>query len=338
MKKLIMLFAFLTTGLSVSGCNPEQLGFIPNIVLDKPKPVMRITEFSDALKNLGRMMDVQRDRIFVSVEPIENKTAAVGALPNDITMMVESALTKVGRSVVVIPYESTAIGKALAEGHRVFAFHGAITEFDKDTETQGGGFNIGAFYKQSDAEGSNNGTASISSITLDFTILDMNISRYVSGIQVSNTMRINKVTRNRDIGFSIVGNGLGINGQASKQQGVHAVLRLLVELCMVETIGQFKVYPYWVGIHDSKPHVDLLDKLMREFKSASGGERISKAQTLMALFDSSVSVDGVNGPGTRSAAEKLKRALNIFPQDGKITNDFYRALLSQSAKIIPIKS
>ena len=329
MKDANIFFVFFC--IVIGGCIQSKT-FAPHIPpeeIEPSVPTARITQFSDALKNLGDLITAFKDEPFyLTVEPIENKTADVGSLPNDITMMVESALAKIGKNVVVIPYVSKAISLHAKRGHKVYIIHGAITEFDTNIASQDSWINFGVFHKNADGDGGIGADKSVSSITLDFTLMDFKSLHYIPGIQTSNSMRITDISRDRDIGFSIEGNGFGISGSASHKQGIHAILRLLVELSMVELIGTYKEYPYWTAILTDDIDSKMFDKMVANFERFSEREQIIRVQKLLALLSQKIiKIDGINGRKTKRMMIEYKKLHGIEPIDGIITTELYKKLL-----------
>ncbi len=310
---------------------------IPAQLMKPDSPRAKITEYSDALKNIGDIITrYGGEPIHISVQTIENKTAARGLLPNDITMMVESSLAKIGPNVLVIPYETSAISRILKKGKLLYVLRGAITEFDADFKTKSGGVNLGGFYKDSDAEGGIGDGVSLSSITLDFTLLDVLKGHYVPGLQVSNSMQVVEVTRSNDIAFSIQGNGLGVNGSATFKQGVHSILRLLVELSMVEILGKFRDYPYWIAIYNGKPDSNIIKKMTVEFGQFSYRERVLRIQKMLRLLYPEIEIDGINGKVTRQLIRKYKKKNRLYPINGKASSKLYKNLLMNSHKLLGV--
>ncbi|MCV6587718.1 MAG: peptidoglycan-binding protein [Marinobacterium sp.] len=324
-KKILMLFSACIFTI-LTGCQEIK----PSLNLEEDIPVQKATQFSDALKNIGDLIQMYDGRkVYLTVEPIENKTAALGQLPNDITMMVESSLNKIGKQVVVIPYMDSAITRYIERGHPVYVVHGAITEFDANTSISSNGMNLGLFAGEADGEGGYRDRAAISSITLDFTLMDVRKLSYVSGVQVSNSMKIHEASSSRDIGFSIGGNGFGINGSTSKKQGVHSIIRLLVELSMVEVIGQLRDYPYWVTIYNGQLDRKVITKLTTEFENFSKREKTLRIQKVLKMLGHRISVDGQFGSQTRKKIRNFQKKRHAEDLSGDPTSDVYVALMRE---------
>ncbi|GKT28969.1 hypothetical protein ADUPG1_000968, partial [Aduncisulcus paluster] len=146
-----------------------------------------------------------------------------------------------------------------------------------------------------------------SSISVDFTMLDVRKNLYVTGLQVSNKMQIQKVTKDEGFGFTVFGSGMNITASASRKQGVHSALRLLVELCMVELVGAYYDLPYWRG-------------------------KAKEVQRLLGyIYDKPLTIDGIIGKRTKAIIRKFKQENNMQPANAKLNADFYIELVKATA-------
>lgn len=325
---------------ALGGCNAKQIqayvdkitGQHEEIVEDK-LPQKNVTDYSDALEGVGEMVKLFDKRpIFVAVEPINNHTAASGALPGNIQILVESSLNKMGNGrITIIPYTEAAIARY--EKQNLYIVHGAITEFDASIKSGSGGGGAAVFGTAGstdfDAEGNRGNSYSVSSISLDFTLQDVRTAKYIPGLQISNKMEITQISQSEGYGFSIYGNGINVDASATIKQGVHSVIRLLVELSMAELIGQLYEVPYWLAVYDAKDFDEsMLAKMKNDFNRASPKSKAKHIQRLLAYInDTPLKVDGIIGNRTKGAIRDFKAGYGLAPVDDKIDDILYEACL-----------
>ncbi|TQV64214.1 MAG: hypothetical protein FNT15_01400 [Sulfurovum sp.] len=294
----------------------------------------RITKYTDALENLNEMTEVYGgSTINVAVVPVENKTAAIGKLPNDVTIMVKSALNEIGGKVRSYTYND----QTLTSVEKLIVIEGAITEFDT-TNTSKSGWNVGikAGKGRGEADGDASADAddSISNMTIDFNMIDAATGAYIPKVHTSNSIKIIKKSASNDFGFSILGSGFGLNSSVSKEQGVHSAIRLLVDLSMVELIGKYKEYPYWVAVSGGKVDQRLLRRMKQNFERLSPEDKSVQVSYLLSLLDPSL------GGGTTVFDGKMQQALvnyknkyGIMPIDTSLNSDIYLHLLENVPKL-----
>jgi len=294
----------------------------------------RITKYTDALENLNEMTEVYGgSTINVAVAPVENKTAAIGKLPNDVTIMVKSALNEIGGKVRSYTYSD----QTLTSVEKLYVIEGAITEFDT-TNTSKSGWNVGirAGKGRGEADGDASADAddSISNMTIDFNIIDAATGAYIPKVHTSNSIKIIKKSASNDFGFSILGSGFGLNSSVSKEQGVHSAIRLLVDLSMVELIGKLKEYPYWVAVSGGKVDQRLLRRMKQNFERFDNEQKSIQISYLLSLLDPSL------GGGSSALDANMQQSLlnykskyAITPIDGSLTSDVYIHLLENVPKL-----
>lgn len=336
----IIAFVFLVSGCKtmnqlndfVQGLSKDQ-----NAVVANTTPVKNVTDYSDALARTGQLINIFNiEPIYLAVEPVKNDTAAAGKLPANIQIMVESSLNKMGNGrVVVIPYSDLAIEKYMNK--KLYIVHGAITEFDAGIRQANGGGGVGVYGTTGstdfDGEANHENSFDISSIALDFTLHDWSKHRYIPGLQISNKMELSQITQNDGFGFSIFGNGLSIDASATVKQGVHSVLRLLVELSMVELIGRFQDIPYWVAVYDdSELDENVFAKMKADFSRSSSHAKAALVQRLLSFVtDDTIKADGVVGKQTKAKISEYKKENGLTPADSTINEALYEAILRSTA-------
>ncbi|MGB5965763.1 MAG: DUF4384 domain-containing protein [Sulfurimonadaceae bacterium] len=254
--KVMLLFTPLLIVLFYSGCG----SLVPNVDYDElepQKPTARITEYDQILYQFGKMYRAfykGNAKVYIQSKPIENATAS-GELPYDISQMVISAVNKIGKPVYYVPYDPKYItmemntGGALTRNLPKLVIAGAITEYDKNIIASGSGTTAqksGMYDKKefiATAGGESQNT--VSRLAIDLHLLDYNIQTMIPGTQAINTIEVKNLANSNSFSFYIFGSGLGLNGSVSRQQGIHATLRILVETTVLQLLAREAGLPYW---------------------------------------------------------------------------------------------
>jgi curli biogenesis system outer membrane secretion channel CsgG len=240
---------------------------------------VRKTPYDDSLKNFGKMLEAYNiGEVRVQSKIIANQTAEK-ELPDDISKLLISALNKIGRKVVYIPYDPNYVinesntGGNIARTLPQIVLSGGITEFDKDlieksrelksdVNIQKGDF--GSNYSH-DGGAAYDAESSISRITLDLQLLDYRTQAYMPGIQAINSANIRKTKLGWGVGYFFQGSGLAFQYSLQQKQGKYQALRLLVELSALEVMGKYFDVPYWRCVEGMGPDTAMIARLEEEF-------------------------------------------------------------------------
>jgi len=240
-------------------------------------PERNITAYDDALYQLGRMLTAySRPTTRVYCRPIVNATAS-GSLPSDVTQLTQTAISKIGPKFQYIDIDRKQLSVDLARNEtsmeRVIpdlAIKGAITEYDlkleQNSQKEG---DVLAFVGegQIDAGFNEYGNASAVTMAMDYLMLDYETQMSIPFVQGANRMNLYTSTEGSDYGISVLGTGFGVNCRVKRSQGLHAGLRLLVELNVLEIIGKYHRVPYWRCLPNGQVDERLVDRYVQEIKS-----------------------------------------------------------------------
>ncbi len=242
--------------------------------------VTNITQYDDALYRLGQMLDAYGcSDALVQVRQISNETASK-KLPADVSQLTITALNKIGTHIQIVDYDSDQLGIDLAIGTHTMqrvvpdlALRGAITEFDKKIEKERGvGVDVSSktFGTGSDAGigGSLDGRAAGTTTAMDFQLIDYQTQTLLPGVQAANRINVFDSSSGGGLDLSFVGSRGNFRSSASKSQGIHASLRLLVELCIGELVGKYNLVPYWRCIPGADPDPVLINNYQRQIAAS----------------------------------------------------------------------
>jgi hypothetical protein len=324
MKKIVKLSLVALSMVLIGGCTTE-----PKVKLDRPgSHIDEIkTQYTTVLERTNTMIQVFNGiPINIVVVPIENKTAASGKLPADITEIVKSSFINIGEFVRVIS------DATVSEGAKDFIYiTGAITEFDvissKDKGVNAAGTGtVGKRHNRWDADGSLDSEEQTIKLGIMFNPSDMHKGNYIAKTSTRNTVTIEKKSSANEFAFSILGSGFGFNNAVTKSQGIHASITVLVELSVAEVLGKLGKFPYWLLLPGGKVNRDVLNYLSHKFLREPLNRKIQLVSYLLALHGKNVQI-------TRLMNDQLKQAIieykkeHGFPADDTLSKEFYVSLL-----------
>jgi hypothetical protein len=267
----LLLGCFLTLVIpaSVSGANIQNKD-LQTLDQGMETGQNNITQYDDSLRQLGAMLEAYGcSKTLIQVRGIYNRTASE-KLPADVSQLTITALNKIGKLVQVVDYDQDQLGIDLAIGTQTMdriipdlALRGAITEFDKKIEKERGvGVDLAAdtFGIDSDtgADASYNTSSDGTTTAMDFQLIDYKSQTLIPGVQAANRINVFNTTQGKGAKLSIIGSGAKIDARVKESQGLHASLRLLVELSITELIGKYHKVPYWRCLPNADPDLDMI--------------------------------------------------------------------------------
>lgn len=291
MKKVLWLLCGVT-GIGVYGCVTDP----PVLHMKETGTVgVRQTEHDDLLYKFGKMLKAYTGRtssnpIYLQISPVTNDTAGVGQLPTNITRMVTTALDKIGTPIVNVIHDPVYQEQEIQmrKGIKLqvqpeYTISGAITEFDKDLASTGTSQNVDLSIplgkSSADTSVDKRNDSQESRMTIDFSTREY-ITQNSTGSHTTNTITIAKESKSSGWAFSIFGTGIGISGNISKSQGIHAAIRALVEVSILQLLGhEFRV-PYWRLMPDGKPDKRLVQRIQDDIQE--GGPEAAADNILSA--------------------------------------------------------
>ncbi len=274
----------------------------PTVAIPVEPPKAQETVYTNSLRRFGRLTKEFRvGTLRVQTTQVQDETgssAATGAeIPFDITKMIMSAINGIGGSIVFIPYDpiyiknQAALNMTTLEGKMKpdVVLNGGITEFDRALESGSSGIDFGGqFGAGKNSPGVDMGKQdrdSVSSITIDLNITDVETMAMVPRVQAVNTMRVFKAASDLDLGFSIFGASFGYKSSVKKIQGRHAAVRVLVDLSVLETLGKYLNLPYWKCVDQgAKPDPVVLENIRDQFAATDQPGRVRMIQNLLHIY------------------------------------------------------
>jgi hypothetical protein len=336
-KTCTALFLLVITLLFIScaGMDPGKV----NIEFEKTQPNPKITNYTEALMELGMMSKIYATEILKvqSIPICDNTGASVptgGEIPKDISEMVKSALNSIGGNLIYIPYDPSYIQNQMITGYSNFqnkfipdvVVSGGITEFDRGLETREKSTDFSSRFtyeglpeyppgledqvpyptEEVDIRYGSAGKAGLARITLDFNLLNFNTMSGIPRINTVNTIEVQKVSSKKELGISIFAQAFGRQGKIKKVQGRHAAIRLLVELSMIQIIGRQLILPYWRLLgDDALPDRVVLETASAFYQSLESNQKIVFTQQQLFLLGYNIPIDGVLNSDTTAALQNF---------------------------------
>lgn len=308
-----------------------------DLPIQETAPEQKVTRFSETMKDFGLMLEIYRQQpMKVMIKEVVDKTGASvstgSEIQQNITEIVKSTLNSMGENVVFIEYDPEFVALMQQTGYSEFGdklipnvvVTGAITEFDRALQSWEKGTDAGAeadfshvkswLPSQSVAVDYSDSTAANKArITVDFNLKNFQTLAGVPGMNVVNTMEVQKAMAKKEFGITLFGPTFGTSGSLKKVQGRHDAIRLLVQSGMVQLVGRYAGVPYWRLFGEGAVSDEMvLKSWRREFPRLSEADRVGLMQQYLYLHGYDLTVNGrVDG--------KTKAAFSDFMSKNGVT-------------------
>lgn len=331
-----ILIASLTILISCSGMDPRDV----QVELEKTAPEVKITSYTQALSDLGRMSEIFSTGVVkIQCSDIADNTGTSmttgGEIQKNITEIMKSTLNSMGGNIVFIEYDPSFIQNQMVSGYSNFedkvipdvVITGGITEFDRALEGTDTGVDVGAnasvsglpSWVPSNEIAINSGDTSKSSksrITLDFNMKDFKTLAGVPKMTAINSMEVHKALRQKELGITLFGPTFGLKGAMKKVQGRHEAVRLLVQLSMIQMVGKYTAVPYWRLLGEGTlPDSVVVDSVIANYYSLSPAFRIALAQQWLYVYGHDVGLTGKIDAKTLAALQKVNPSFPAGSQE-----------------------
>lgn len=347
--KLCTLSAALLALSSCAEMNPKNV----DIELEKSAPVVKVTNYTQALTDLGLMSEIYDTGLMkVQSQDIADETGTSattgGEIQRNVTEIMKSTLNSIGGNIRFIEYNPSYIQNQMVSGYSGFenkaipdvVITGGITEFDRGLETRGDGTNLdveadfGGAPKwfPSETAGVSYGDTSKTGkarITLDFNLKDFQTLAGIPRMSTTNSMEVYKGLKEEELGITLFGPTFGLKGQIKKVQGRHEAVRVLVQVSMIQMIGKYLALPYWRLMGDDvTPDKTVLDSIAETYHRMGREDRVGAVQQWLTLHGYDVSVNNRMDSKTVAALQKFDPALGSADPNGISEQLFTKLYLS----------
>lgn len=328
------LLTITLLGLLSAGCGPVSAPQLPALEVSEPSSTL----YTTALRDLNTVLQVyyppDAPTFYYYVKPILDSTglSGTGEIPMSITTMVRDAVSQISYKVrYVEQYDASdqihlqveqmlknsakiqTLGYGYMRPNADFTIAGSISLFDRNLESTSNDAklmgSVGGGMGQGQLDASAKTSAVFSRLGVSFNVfLENGVS--VPG-KFGGEVEVWLAKNSKDIGFSIMGAGLGFGAEATAMHGRHQALRMLTEFSVVQIVGRTLNVPYWrVGGQRTIFAED--DNVLRAWEEEYRGYLVQPAQLVaymqaqcIACGDDSVAVTGGLDAATRAAFDRF---------------------------------
>ena len=332
LKRIIAKAVLVTTMpmfISCSGMDPRDV----DVDLEKSAPEAKITNYTQALSELGRMSEIFATGVVrIQCSDIADNTGTSmttgGEIQKNITEIMKSTLNSMGGNIVFIEYDPSFIQNQMVTGYSNFeakvipdvVITGGITEFDRGLESRDTGVDAAGSATVSGMPGwvpsdeiginyGNTGKTGKARITLDFNMKDFTTLAGVPKMTTTNSMEVHKAVKQKEVGITLFGPTFGLKGAIKKVQGRHEAVRLLVQVSMIQMVGKYLAIPYWRLLgEDTLPDPIVIESIIANYYALDATTRIALAQQWMKIHGYDVDLTGRIDAKTQAAMQKFNPA------------------------------
>ncbi len=334
--KAAHFIAGLVVTTMIAGCmpNPEtaSIAAAPKTAASKT-----FTSFTPALRCMDDLLMTYGKRgITITSSGITDATAKVAVGTKEMLLTAINTMSRKSKAFSFVDYDQNNMAffneaTAAGGGHLppMFYIRGAITQVDDNAlETQAGGAISTPF-----ADLGLSRDQIVSLITMDMNIGETVSRQIISDAGSSNTMAVVRAGRSGEAGGKIGKAGLSLNISLNQSEGMGASVRALVELGLIETIGQWTKIPYWNCLQIEKTNPKMMETARDWFDSMGSEEQVRYMQRKMtaAGYYSGKASGDLDG-ATRDAISAFQNANGLIA-NGRINFETYYATLDDSHPI-----
>ncbi|MEI8078454.1 MAG: hypothetical protein WCH61_02345 [bacterium] len=329
--------------LAVGGCNATDVK-VTGKDLDAAEkkmegPTQRTTRYDTSLHRLGEMLKAYNvPTVKVQTKAILNATAGEG-VPKDLAPMVTTALNKIGGSIQFIPYDPTYVFTEKELGEKLdrtlpdVVVQGAITEFDKELVERKRAVEGDVLFGQGKGEtnirAGIEGDAAGGRVALDLQVIAYRTQKMITGVQTSNRINVLKRENSNNLDVAIYGNGLGVKTGFAEKDGIHAALRLLVEISVLELVGKYCDIPYWRCVDGAPPDEEIIKAYRLNLEDDPGA--MARLKLFAFCHGEEINLQSLEfSPAEKAMVEKLKLQYGVTNDLDLITKLWASVPIEQS--------
>ncbi len=257
------------------------------------KPSTATSPLDESLKSFSRMLVAYGfENVPIQSKNIGNETAEKG-MPSDLYVMIATAMNKIGRPLIFIPYDTQYIINEASTGGKINRIYptavigGGITGYDKDLIEKEREGEVEGSYMNAQASARYNAATGVSRISLDLNMTDYRTQSGLSGVLATNSINLRKDDFGWGVSAYYMGCGGSFDSLVKQKQGLHHACRILVDFSILELLGRYFEVPYWKCIPGANPDTELMANLNDKFRALPDSEQISilKRYLFLAGFD-----------------------------------------------------
>ncbi len=298
----------------------------------KTPAVKTITNFTQALRCMDELLYAYgKSGIAITSTGIPDETGKVKTGTKEMLITAVSKMTVKSNAFDFIDFHSGAddlgaLFAAKGDQSRVmpdYYIRGSITQMDDNSVRKNKG--IGFSLPFLDLGVSKDDAYDL--LSMDLSIGDAATRKIIPITSTSNTLVLMKGGIAGEGGGKIGKVGLSFNVDVSRNEGVGAATRTLVELGLIETLGKFTQVPYWKCLDTDLTNPLILQQAREWFDNANEKDRVLFVQRKLA------GMGRYDGPLNGAMNSTLKASISEYQAaagliaDGSVNFDLYASLL-----------
>jgi len=298
----------------------------------KTPAVKTITNFTQALRCMDELLYAYgKSGIAITSTGIPDETGKVKTGTKEMLITAVSKMTVKSNAFDFIDFHSGAddlgaLFAAKGDQSRVmpdYYIRGSITQMDDNSVRKNKG--IGFSLPFLDLGVSKDDAYDL--LSMDLSIGDAATRKIIPITSTSNTLVLMKGGVAGEGGGKIGKVGLSFNIDISRNEGVGAATRTLVELGLIETLGKFTQVPYWKCLDTDLTNPLIRDQAREWFDNANEKDRILFVQRKLAgmgRYDGPLS--GMMNVALKASISEYQAAAGLIA-DGSLNFELYASLL-----------
>jgi len=298
----------------------------------KTPAIKTITNFTQALRCMDELLYAYgKSGIAITSTGIPDETGKVKTGTKEMLITAVSKMTVKSNAFDFIDFHSGAddlgaLFAAKGDQSRVmpdYYIRGSITQMDDNSVRKNKG--IGFSLPFLDLGVSKDDAYDL--LSMDLSIGDAATRKIIPITSTSNTLVLMKGGVAGEGGGKIGKVGLSFNIDISRNEGVGAATRTLVELGLIETLGKFTQVPYWKCLDTDLTNPLIRDQAREWFDNANEKDRILFVQRKLAgmgRYDGPLS--GMMNAALKASISEYQAAAGLIA-DGSVNFDLYASLL-----------
>jgi hypothetical protein len=209
----------------------------------------------------------------------------------------------------------------------LYSIRGAVTQFDQNVVDRRYGGGVAVEYNDYSGDALADWTNSASVMALDLNVSNTRTRAIIPGLSSNNSLAIDRRGGALSGALSSANLGVTFDFQATDAEGVHAGVRTLVELGVIESLGKLTRVPYWDCLQIAATEPGVMRELYDWWSdmSAKTQQRFAE-RALVANGYLDGPADGFADAAAREAISRYQ-AENDLVVSGRANFELYRSLI-----------
>ncbi|MFN3076160.1 MAG: DUF4384 domain-containing protein [Alphaproteobacteria bacterium] len=334
---IVVLCALLVPAVGRAIQDPETAA---SVTVAKTPVMKTMTSFTPALQCMDEMMIAYGIQGITITSPgVSDQTQKVTVGTRDMLINALSLISRKSKAFTFIDYDpqngsffndaQRASGNA---GYAVPTYYirGAITQFDNNVIQNEVGGELASLL--SAVEDMQTGTLSV--VAIDLNVGNTLTRQVLPGLESTNSITIKHSSSEEGGSGQILKAGVSISMSVPKSEGLGAAVRSLIELGVIETMGQLTQVPYWKCLEIEKTNPTMQQVARDWYDSLSEADRVLFIQRKLAglgLYDGPIG--GIVDADTTNAVLRYQADHHDLIANGRIGFALYYSLLDDRSPL-----